>query len=170
MGSRSATPFILYVNTRWSWVISFTHRPLYLERKPIITIEIGIWVGFRAGLDFSEMRMISFTCRETSFSTFHRICLKMFNKSFERWQSLNTLEGQHQMKMEFTVIFKILMMTVSGRSVLGLVCATCVPYFNRLPEVSIPTPKHVGVDSYNELYCMICTLLYFIECICCLVH
>jgi len=25
----------------------------------------------------------------------------MFNKSFERWQSLNTLEGLQQVKMEF---------------------------------------------------------------------
>jgi hypothetical protein len=25
----------------------------------------------------------------------------MSNKSFERWQSLNTLEGQRQVKMEF---------------------------------------------------------------------
>ena len=58
-------------------------------------------MGLRAGLDVSEKRMISFTCRETSCVTFHRICLKMSNKSFERWQSLNTLEGQKQVKMEF---------------------------------------------------------------------
>jgi len=53
----------------------------------------------------------------------------------------------NQVPIALTVIFKILMMTVRGRSILGLVCATCVPYFNRLPEVSIPTPKHVRVDS-----------------------
>jgi hypothetical protein len=76
----------------------------------------------------------------------------------------------NQVPIALTVIFKISMMTMRGRSVFGLACATCVPCFNRLPEDSIPTPKHVGVDSNNELYFMICTLLYFIECICWLVY
>jgi hypothetical protein len=53
-GSRDTDPYILNLNTRWRRVISFTHRPLYLERKPIVTIEIGSWVGLRAGLDVSE--------------------------------------------------------------------------------------------------------------------
>lgn len=57
-------------------------------------------MGLRVGLDVSE-RKISFTRRETSFATFHRACLKMSNKSMERLQSLYTLEGQKQVKMEF---------------------------------------------------------------------
>jgi hypothetical protein len=101
MGSRITAPFILNLNTRWRCVINFTSRPLYLERKPIVTVEIGCWVGLRDGLDVSERRKIPFTCRKTSFATFHRICLKMSNKSFERWQSLNTLEEQQQVKMAF---------------------------------------------------------------------
>lgn len=38
---------------------------------------------------------------------------------------------------------------------LGL-CYVCT---GGLPEDGSPVPKLVGVDTYNELYCMICILL-----------
>ena len=40
----------------------------------------------------------------------------------------------------------------------------------KLPEDGNPVPKHVGVETYHELYFMICMLLYFTECICCLTY
>jgi hypothetical protein len=42
------------------------------------------------------------------------------------------------------------------------VCLT----FSRLPEDGTPVPKHVGVDTYRELYFAVFILFYFAECIC----
>jgi hypothetical protein len=33
LGSRSIAPRILHLGTRWRWVVSFTARPLYSQRK-----------------------------------------------------------------------------------------------------------------------------------------
>jgi hypothetical protein len=38
--------------------------------------------------------------------------------------------------------------------------------FNRISEDGTPVPKYVKIDAYHELHCMICILLYFIDCIC----
>ena len=46
-----------------------------------------------------------------------------------------------------------------------LTCWTCVLCFSRLSESRTPVPKHAGVDTYHELYFMICMLLYIIDCI-----
>ena len=35
-----------------------------------------------------------------------------------------------------------------------------------LPEDGSLVPKHVDIDTYYELYFMICILLSFIDCIC----
>jgi len=34
-----------------------------------------------------------------------------------------------------------------------------------LPDDGTPVPKLLGVDTYHDLYFMICSVLYFIECI-----
>jgi len=33
MGSEDVVPFVLNLSTRWRWVVSFMHWPLYLWRK-----------------------------------------------------------------------------------------------------------------------------------------
>ena len=35
-----------------------------------------------------------------------------------------------------------------------------------LPADGTSVPKHVAVDTYHELYFMICILVYFTECSC----
>jgi hypothetical protein len=47
--------------------------------------------------------------------------------------------------------FNIVIMTVRVISA-WIACWTCVPRFSRLPGDGTPVPKHVGVDTYHELY------------------
>jgi hypothetical protein len=57
-GSGGTAPCILDLCTRWSWVVSFTHRPLYPQGKSPGTHWIGGWMGPRAGLDTVAKRKI----------------------------------------------------------------------------------------------------------------
>lgn len=45
-----------------------------------------------------------------------------------------------------------------------------IKYNKILPEDGILMPKHVGIDTYHELYCVIFILLYCIEIICWLMY
>jgi hypothetical protein len=50
--SRGVAPFILNLGTIWNWVVSFTHRPLYSQRKT--SHALRIW-GTGDGMDVLEM-------------------------------------------------------------------------------------------------------------------
>jgi hypothetical protein len=49
--SGGIAPRILDLGTRWRWVVSFTPRSIYAQRKNPGSHWIGGWVGPRAGLD-----------------------------------------------------------------------------------------------------------------------
>jgi hypothetical protein len=57
-GSGGIAPCILYLGTRWTWVVSFTSRPLYPRGGAPGTHWIGSWVGLRAVLDAVVKRKI----------------------------------------------------------------------------------------------------------------
>ena len=49
--SRDMAPLILTVGIRWSWVVNFTLRPIYLRQRIAGTHWIWGWVSHGAGLD-----------------------------------------------------------------------------------------------------------------------
>lgn len=57
--SRGISPFILNLSMRWRLVVSFTHQPLYLQRKNPGTHWIAGWVFPRACLDVLKKKKIS---------------------------------------------------------------------------------------------------------------
>jgi hypothetical protein len=57
-GSGGIAARILDLGTRWRWVVSFTPRPLYPQRKNPSTHWIGGWEGPRGGLDAVVKRKI----------------------------------------------------------------------------------------------------------------
>jgi hypothetical protein len=57
-GSGGIVPCILDLGTRWRWVVSFTHRPLYPQGTTRGTHWTGGWVGPRAVLDAVVKRKI----------------------------------------------------------------------------------------------------------------
>ena len=50
MGSRTVAPLIPNLGTRWWWVVSLRHRPIYPRARPS-TCWLGGWLGPGAGLD-----------------------------------------------------------------------------------------------------------------------
>jgi hypothetical protein len=56
MGEWRYNSTIIYLNTRWRRVVSFTLQPLYPEGKYPGTHYIGGWVEPIAGLDAAEKR------------------------------------------------------------------------------------------------------------------
>jgi hypothetical protein len=64
LGSGGINPSILYLGTRWRWVVSFTPPPLR-ERAPD-THCIGGWEGPRAGMDAVVKRNIPSPYRKSS--------------------------------------------------------------------------------------------------------
>jgi hypothetical protein len=65
-GSGSIAPCILDLGTRLRWVVSFTSRPLYPQRKTAGTHSRGFWVVPRAGLDTVVKRKIPSLCRKSN--------------------------------------------------------------------------------------------------------
>jgi hypothetical protein len=57
-GSGSIAPRILNLGTRWRWVVSLTHRPLYPEERTPGTHWVGGWVGPRTGQDAVVKKII----------------------------------------------------------------------------------------------------------------
>jgi hypothetical protein len=51
-------PSFLHLETSWSWVVSFTHRPLYPRGKTPDTHCIGEWVDSRVGLDMEKWKLL----------------------------------------------------------------------------------------------------------------
>jgi hypothetical protein len=51
--SGGAAPLALHLGTRWTWVVNFTHRPLYPLGKSTYTNCIWGWVDPRIGLEVS---------------------------------------------------------------------------------------------------------------------
>lgn len=59
-GRKSVAPFILNLNIKWRWVVSFTHRPHYSWRKKyLLTYRVGEWVDFKVVLHAAGRRDIS---------------------------------------------------------------------------------------------------------------
>jgi len=57
-GMVSESPLIFKLTTRWRWVFSFTHRPLYLRGIVVGTNWLGRWMGARANVDAQVKRQI----------------------------------------------------------------------------------------------------------------
>jgi hypothetical protein len=66
MGERTNSSIMFDFGTRWRWVFSFTSRPFYPGKEPLLPIIYETEGGLRAGLDAVDKRKIFYLCRKSN--------------------------------------------------------------------------------------------------------
>jgi hypothetical protein len=97
---------ILYLDTGWNWVVSFTPLSLYPQKTSPCARCIWGWVGSKAGLYVTEKRKISCLCQESNpdCSVVQPVAWSLYQPSYPCCEYDNYINRLHWGRSEVLIL------------------------------------------------------------------